>query len=490
MSDLAARLRAREPLLGTLLRMPNEALIEMTALVGMDFVVIDTEHGPADQVSLGHHLTAAAAAGIPALVRIGNLSEILRVLDLGAAGIIAPHVSSVEQAETVVKAASYPPRGDRGFATYTRSGRYGLIGVAEHLENSATGVIVILMVEDGAGVAAAEQMSAIDGVDGLFVGPADLSVALGHPGAMEGHEVRSAISQVHQAAKRAGVAVVSITADPAIAREHFAAGSTMVIYNVLASLGGMFTRLAGAHPGAGSTSADQGNAGTAPTVLLPGMLGTTRLWDSVVPQLDPRLAARGERIDLDDSVSGMAESVLAQAPERFNLVGHSLGGIVALEIVRLAPQRVSRLVLVNCSGRGPSDEQLESWSNLADRTRAGDFGELVDEQAEINLGPAAHRSELGTAWREAAHQVGAQGFLRQLAAQKSRPDSLSSLGAITIPTLVVSGELDLVSPPDVQVELAEGIPGAEHVIVPGAGHMVPMDSATELAAVLSDFLAG
>ena len=81
MKSLAERLRSGEPLLGTLLRMPNEVLVEMTALAGMDFVVIDTEHGPADQIPLAQHLMAAAAVGIPALVRIGNVSEILRVLD-------------------------------------------------------------------------------------------------------------------------------------------------------------------------------------------------------------------------------------------------------------------------------------------------------------------------------------------------------------------------------------------------------------------------
>ena len=181
----------------------------------MDFVVIDTEHGPGDQIPLSQHLTAAAAAGIPALVRVGNVSEILRVLDLGAAGIIAPHISSVEQAEAVVRAASYPPRGDRGFATYTRSGRHGLIGTAEHLHNAATRTVVILMIEDGAGVAAAEQIAAVDGVDGLFVGPADLSVALGHPGEINGPPGAGCdhVTCTRRPAEPTS-AVVTITGDP------------------------------------------------------------------------------------------------------------------------------------------------------------------------------------------------------------------------------------------------------------------------------------
>ncbi len=489
MRDLAARLRAREPLLGTLLRMPNEALIEMTALVGMDFVVIDTEHGPGDQIPLNHHLTAAAAAGIPALVRVGHVSEILRVLDLGAAGIIAPHISSVQQAEAVVRAASYPPRGDRGFATYTRSGRHGLIGAAEHLRNAADGTAVILMIEDAAGVAAAEQIAAIDGVDGLFVGPADLSVALGHPGETSSPQVQGAISEVHLAARRADAAVVTIAGDPAVAHGQFSSGSDMVIYNVLAALGGMFTRLATARPQV-ATPVDRQAGATTPVVFLPGMFSTPRLWNGVMEELSPAVAARGDRVDLDDSIAGMAESILTQAPARFDLVGHSLGGIVALEIIRIAPHRVSRLVLLNCSGRGPSDDQVTSWSEMAERTRSGDFGNLVDEQASINLGPGADRPDLVAAWRQAAHQVGPDGLLRQLAAQRSRSDNLLGLGAISVPTMVVSGELDEVSPPALQAQLAAGIPGAVHRTLLGAGHMLPMDSPHELAGILGDFLTG
>ncbi len=104
------------------------------------------------------------------------------------------------------------------------------------------------MIEDGPGVEAAEQIAGVDGVDGLFVGPADLSVALGFPGEQGSEQVRSAIRATHDAARRAGVAVVTITGEPSVAREQFAAGSNMVIYNVLAALGGLFTTLAGAKP--------------------------------------------------------------------------------------------------------------------------------------------------------------------------------------------------------------------------------------------------
>lgn len=467
--------------------MPNEALVEMTGLVGMDFVVIDTEHGPGDQVPLSQHLNAAAASGIPALVRVAGLSEILRVLDLGAAGIIAPHISTVEQARAVVRASSYPPKGDRGFATYTRSGRHGLIGVTEHLHNAATATVVILMIEDAAGVAAAQQIAAVDGVDGLFVGPADLSVALGFPGEQGSAQVQAAINEVHDGARRAGVAVVTITGEAAVAREHFAAGSTMVIYNALAALGGLFTTLAGARPDS-MAPVTKRTGSSDPVVLLSGMLAGGELWNAVVDEMDPALSVQHIRIDLDDSVVGMAESVLAQAPERFGLVGHSLGGAVALEIIRRASHRVSRLALLNCSARGPSEAQQQAWSELAERTRSGRFDDVITEQAQVNLGRinAAAPTEV---WLRGARQVGPDGFLRQLSAQAGRPDARPGLAAVGVPTLVVSGEHDEVCPSALQDELAAGIPGARRLTVAGAGHMSPLDAGPQLASELTRFLA-
>ena len=484
---LAQRLAAGEPLLGTLLRMPNETLIEMTALVGMDFVVIDTEHGPSDQIPLTAHLTAAAAAGIPAIVRVGNNSEILRVLDLGAAGIIAPHISTVEQAEAVVRAAHYPPRGDRGFATYTRSGAHGLTGPTDHLANAAD-VTVILMIEDTPGVQAAQQIAAVDGVTALFVGPADLSTAMGLPGQQNSSPVQRAIADVHAAARRSGAAVVTITGEPAAARQHFESGSNMVIYNVLSALGGLFTSLAAAHPDAVAARPESGP--TEPVVFLPGMLGGPRSWDAVLAEMPDTVPARVGRIDLDDSIAGMAESVLAQAPPRFSLVGHSLGGVVALEVARRAPDRVRKLVLVNASGRGPTEDQRLMWKALDQRTADGGFTDLLDEQAQLNLGPVTARPEVLAAFVQGAREVGPDGYRRQLAAQSLRPDFRPELAGIAAPTLVVSGELDQVCPPDRQAELVAGIAGAIRIELPGVGHCSPLQAPVELAAAIGDFLSG
>ncbi len=482
---LAGRIRAREPLLGPLLRMPNETLLELTGYVGLDFAVVDTEHGPGDQLPLTAHIAAADAVGLPVLVRVGQLGEILRVLDLGAAGVIIPHVSSAEQAEAAVRAAHYPPRGDRGFATYTRSARQGMASAAEHLAAAQAGTAVIAMIEDGPGVAAAFDIAAVDGVDALFVGPADLSTALGHPGEPGHPDVVAAIEQVRRAAVAAGIGVVAIVSDPVVAREKFAENYTMVIYNTLAALGRLFTDLATGRPAAPIGSYGE----RPPLVVLPGMLGTPEVWDPVAEILiGSGVPVRGCRIDVDDSIGGMAASVLAQAPQRFDLAGHALGGIVALEIVRRAAERVRRLILTNTSGRGAAPEQLTAWQALQDGLDMGRFGEIVAEQAVVNLGPAAGSRALVDAWVRMAHRVGRDGFRRQLLAQSTRPDSIAGLRSLRVPTLIITGELDLVSPAYLQQELAESIPGARHETVSGSGHMSPVDAVSEVAGLVRAFV--
>lgn len=224
-------------------------------------------------------------------------------------------------------------------------------------------------------------------------------------------------------------------------------------------------------------------------VLLSGMLGDATLWDGVVAPLADIAHPRPVRIDLDDSVAGMARSVLAEAPPSFALAGHSLGGIVALEILRQAPERVDRVVLVATSARGPSPAQQRAWAGWRAATEEGGFDRVAAELAEITL-PAVRRSdaELVAVGVRMAANVGPGGFLRQLAAQSGRPDSLASLPSIDVPVLVVSGELDEVCPPALQEELVARCPRAEHATIRGAGHMVPLERPDALAEHLRAWL--
>ena len=236
---LRARIAAGERLLGGITRMPNESLVELSGLVGLDYVVLDTEHGPADSIALHHHLLAAAASGMDVLVRVDaqwSPPEIQRALDLGAVGVVAPHVTSAAAAAAVVAAAHYPPAGNRGLATYTRAAGHGLRSAAEHLRSSAGDTVVVVMLEDPAGCRAAAEVAAVPGVDALLVGTGDLSVALGVPGQVGEPRVRAAVASVRAAAHSRGCASMSIVADANQARDELDAGTDLVLYNLQAAL--------------------------------------------------------------------------------------------------------------------------------------------------------------------------------------------------------------------------------------------------------------
>ncbi len=176
--SLRHRLAAGEQLVGALLRMPAEELVEMLAVAAHDFVLIDCEHGSADLGALRHHVTAAESFGLPVLVRTGadDPRFVLRALDLGVQGLIAPHVDGVEDAARLVRAVRYPPHGDRGFARYSRVGLYGAAAGEEH-RRGADEVLVIAMIESPAAVDAASAITQAPGIDGYLIGAADLDAA-------------------------------------------------------------------------------------------------------------------------------------------------------------------------------------------------------------------------------------------------------------------------------------------------------------------------
>jgi pimeloyl-ACP methyl ester carboxylesterase len=222
-----------------------------------------------------------------------------------------------------------------------------------------------------------------------------------------------------------------------------------------------------------------------PLVLLPGMLGSARVFADVVGELGDAVGCRPLRIDLDETVDAAAESVLAAAPERFAVAGHSLGGIVALAMWRRQSHRIVGLALLNSSARPPTVEQLAAWAQLRARTERGDFAAVVAEQAAINVGDQpARRDALVRRSIDIAADVGPDGLLRQLSMQESRQDSRDRLAGIDVPTLVISGSADRVCPPAIQAELAAAVPGADHVTIDGAGHMALLDHPAEVAASL------
>ncbi len=175
-----ARLTAREPLVGCFVKTPHPTVIEVLGAGPLDFLVLDVEHSPFDRAAIDACMLAARAVGCAVLVRVPNddPSTILGVLDCGAAGIVVPHVTSVDQARALARAMQYIP-GGRGIAGTTRAGGYGARPLSEHRAKANDEVSLICQIEDREGVECFAGIAAVPGVDALFVGRADLSLSYG-----------------------------------------------------------------------------------------------------------------------------------------------------------------------------------------------------------------------------------------------------------------------------------------------------------------------
>ena len=198
-------LRGQRALLGMFVGIPSPSLVEMCGHAGVDFVIVDNEHGPAGIESTEHMLRAARASGIIPVVRTLE-SDILRVLDIGASAIQVPQVNSAEQARRIVAAAKYPPLGMRGAAFSTRAAGYGFFGGEQHVADSNTGTAVIVMTETRTALDHLDEILSVPGIDAVFFGPNDLSFSLGHPGQMTHPDVVAAIEHGIARALAHGVA--------------------------------------------------------------------------------------------------------------------------------------------------------------------------------------------------------------------------------------------------------------------------------------------
>ena len=233
---LRARLAAGEPTVGTFLGMASPVAAEVCAAGGPDWVLLDLEHGGGGEEQVGATVLAAGAYGVPTVVRVETDARIRlgRVLDLGAAGVMLPRLSSAAEVAEAVRHLRYQPRGDRGVATYNRACRFGLDPGA--LDRADGEVLCVVQVESAAAVAQADAIAAIDGVDVLFVGPRDLSHDLGVPGDVQAGVFLAALRQVRAAAARHGKACGLLVPDGAAAAAKRAEGWTFVAIASDASL--------------------------------------------------------------------------------------------------------------------------------------------------------------------------------------------------------------------------------------------------------------
>ena len=185
-AEFLRRLRARDILVGTFIKLRDPGIVEILGLAGFDFAILDAEHAAFDRSDIAVMAMAARAARLPLLVRIpaASGSWIATALDAGCAGIMAPQVPTADQARGLSRALRYGA-GGRGFSPSTPAAEYGGRGIAGHLAKAAEECALICQIEDEDGVTNARTIADVDGVDGLLLGPVDLAVSMGEvdPGA-------------------------------------------------------------------------------------------------------------------------------------------------------------------------------------------------------------------------------------------------------------------------------------------------------------------
>jgi len=224
-------------------------------------------------------------------------------------------------------------------------------------------------------------------------------------------------------------------------------------------------------------------------ILLPGLLCDHRLWQSQAVALAGRVRVVCPDLSRDDSLGAMAERVLAAAPPRFALGGQSMGGYLSLEILRRAPERVERLALVCTNAHADPEAQRLRRRDAIELARAGRFGQVVAAQAAVLFSSAAQEdAALLGLFRAMAEAIGPEGFANQQRAIMGRPDSRPTLPTIACPTLVLGGALDRLTPPELHQEIAAAIPGALCEILPGCGHLAPIERPAAVADSLRRWL--
>lgn len=213
-----ATLAKNAPLMGTFMKTPSVDILEVLMLAGLDFVCLDAEHAPFDRGVLNACCAVARAADFPVLIRVpsGSAENIGMALDLGAVGIVVPHVTDAAVAQTIVRRARFGP-GGRGFAGSTRWAAFATRTMPDLLAQSASETVVVAQIEDPEAVEAVEQIAAVDGVDALFLGPADLSVGYGKSN-QDSPELDAAMARTGEAARAHGCAYMTFVPDGAKAR--------------------------------------------------------------------------------------------------------------------------------------------------------------------------------------------------------------------------------------------------------------------------------
>ncbi len=231
--------QGKQPL-GTFVGTASPAVVECLGCAGLDFVILDNEHSPVEAETTAAMVRAAELRNVTPLARVREISRpaILKLLDVGVQGLIVPDVRSTEDVRRVVDYAKYAPVGRRGFCPSRKDG-WGTdpqCGVLDTMAHFNAETLVIPQCETAEALSDIETIAAMDGVDGIFIGPFDLSISMGMPGDFENPQFRAALARILSACRAAGKPCLIFAGDGAGAAVRFAQGYDAVAMGVDATL--------------------------------------------------------------------------------------------------------------------------------------------------------------------------------------------------------------------------------------------------------------
>jgi 4-hydroxy-2-oxoheptanedioate aldolase len=254
------KLTEGETLLGLWLALADAYAAEVCANSGFDWLLIDAEHAPYDQREILATLQALAAYPVAPVLRVPSDDRVYlkQVLEMGVSNLLVPMVETAEQARNLVAAVHYPPLGKRGVGSgLGRSSRWN--SYEDYLATADQGICLVVQVETRAGLANIEQIAAVEGIDGIFVGPADLAASMGYLGQSSHPEVRKAVSDAIASVRRVGKAAGVLCVDEPLARQYMRQGATMIAVGVdttllLQAAKGLVRRYLGEEPDAADSA--------------------------------------------------------------------------------------------------------------------------------------------------------------------------------------------------------------------------------------------
>ena len=227
-----------------------------------------------------------------------------------------------------------------------------------------------------------------------------------------------------------------------------------------------------------------------PLILVPGLLCSARLYAPQIAALWPHGSMTVVDHRRDSEVAAIAARILADAPPRFALAGLSMGGYIAFAMLRQAPDRIAKLALLDTSARPDTAEQSAGREKFISMAEAGKLNDIVEALTPRFLHSNHHSNEtLKRVVRDMAADTGPEAFVRQQRAIMSRPDSRPLLASIRCPTLVVVGDGDELTPPELAREICTGIFGARLVVVPECGHLSTLEKPDAVNAALAEWLS-